>query len=105
VSQGQRFPVSVSARPHVRITVVETSPCDLCEDADAVLAELAKDHPISVEVVDAQSEVGRDLVARHRPPQAPLVLVDGEYFSAGRLPRRKLERTLTARHSTVQAAG
>ncbi|WP_146925370.1 glutaredoxin family protein [Cellulomonas xylanilytica] len=89
----------------MRITVVQTSACDLCEEAAAVLAELAKDHPISVDVVDAQSDVGRELVARNRPPRQPLVLVDGAYFSAGRLPRRKLERALTARHATAERAG
>ncbi|NUU15849.1 glutaredoxin [Cellulomonas humilata] len=86
----------VLLRPPVRITVVQTSACPLCDEANAVLAELAKDHPIEVDVLDAHSDVGRDLVARHRPPLAPLVLVDDVYFSAGRLPRRKLERTLTA---------
>ncbi|KQY47971.1 glutaredoxin family protein [Cellulomonas sp. Root137] len=87
--------MSVLLRPPVRITVVKKAACQLCDQANAVLAELAMDHPIEVNVLDAQSEVGRYLVARHRPPLAPLVLVDDVYFSAGPLPRRKLERTLT----------
>ncbi|NKY38031.1 glutaredoxin [Cellulomonas septica] len=94
----------VHARPPVRITVVQAQACHLCDDAKAVLAELAKDHPIVVDTVEAESDAGRELVARHRPPLAPLVLVDGVYFSAGRLPRRKLERTLTARRHALQGA-
>lgn len=96
--------MSVNVRPPVRITVVEAQACHLCHDAKAVLAELAKDHPIVVDTVEAESDAGRELVARHRPPLAPLVLVDGAYFSAGRLPRRKLERTLTARPRALQGA-
>ncbi len=75
---------------------MQTSACHLCDEASTILAELAKDHPIEVDVLGARSDVGRYLVERHRPPLAPLVLVDDVYFSAGRLPRRKLERTLTA---------
>ncbi|GEL97312.1 hypothetical protein CTE05_08590 [Cellulomonas terrae] len=88
--------MSVPPRPLVRITLVQTSGCHLCDEARTILAELAKDHPIEVDVLGAQSDVGRYLVKRHRPPLAPLVLVEDVYFSAGRLPRRKLERTLTA---------
>jgi len=88
--------VSLPARPPVRVTVVHTPACHLCNDAEAVLAELSRDHPVIVDTVDADSERGRTLVAQHRPPLAPLVLLEGTYFSAGRLPRRKLERALTA---------
>ena len=31
----------------------------------------------------------------------PLVLVDGAFFSVGRLPRRKLRKVLTARGAAV----
>jgi len=34
------------------------------------------------------------LLATHRPAMNPLVLLGGQYFSAGRLPRRKLEAYL-----------
>ena len=44
------------------------------------------------------------LVAEHRPPLSPLVLVDGAYFSAGRLPRKKLAKLLTARGTALVPA-
>lgn len=91
------------ARPSAQITVVEAPACHLCDEAKATLVELSKDHPIVVEIVDATSPDGRALVARHRPALAPLVLLDGEFFSSGRLPRRKLERTLTALGARVPA--
>ena len=83
-----------------RITVVTTPGCHFCEDAHQVLTQLAADGAaIDCELVEATSPAGLALLAQHRPPMNPLVLVDGTYFSAGRLPRRKLQ-TLLASKST-----
>lgn len=92
------------ARPTVPITVVELPSCHLCDEAIATIGELSKDHPLTVTIVDASSEEGLALIAEHRPGLAPLVLLDGEFFSAGRLPRRRLERTLSARGSRVRVS-
>ena len=45
----------------------------------------------------------RALVAEHHPAMNPLVLVDGEFFSAKRLPRKKLTKALHSRR--VPAVG
>jgi predicted DCC family thiol-disulfide oxidoreductase YuxK len=81
--------------PPVVITVVEAAACHLCEDAKFALATLAKSHPMTVRVLSISDKPGRALMDQHRAPMSPLVLVDGEYFSSGRLPRRKLERRLS----------
>jgi hypothetical protein len=78
-------------------TVVRTDACHLCEDAQDALAEAAKRWPIRIEVVDADGPPGMDLVGRHRPASFPLILIDGQFFSQGRLPRRKLRALLDAR--------
>jgi hypothetical protein len=49
---------------------------------------------MTVRVVSIGDEAGRALMREHRAPMSPLVLLDGEYFSSGRLPRRKLEKRL-----------
>jgi hypothetical protein len=82
------------------ITVVHTPACHLCDDAEAALARLAEEFPLRVELVDALSPAGRRLVGEHRAGLYPLVLLDGEFFSCGRLPRMKLRRRLDR-----QAAG
>jgi glutaredoxin len=76
------------------VTLVEASACHLCEDAKSALAVLAKSYPMTVHVVPMGEEPGRTLMQHHRAPMSPLVLLDGQYFSSGRLPRRKLERRL-----------
>jgi hypothetical protein len=78
----------------VVVTVVEAPACHLCEDAKSALAVLAESFPLTVKVLSIGDKPGRALMDQHRAPMSPLVLLDGQYFSSGRLPRRKLERRL-----------
>lgn len=80
-----------------KVTVVHAPDCHLCDDARAALAELGRTYPLTVELVAAAEERGAALLRRHRAGLFPLVLLDGEFFSAGRLPRRKLAKLLTGR--------
>lgn len=85
------------------VTLVHSPACHFCDDASAALAEIAKTHPIDVTTVALESDEGAALTARHRPAMNPLVLVDGEFFSSGRLPRKKLLRLLSARADAADA--
>ncbi|HWJ80623.1 MAG TPA: glutaredoxin family protein [Nocardioides sp.] len=80
-----------------QVTVVESEACHFCADAQEALAEIARDHPLAIETVDVRSPRGSALMQRHRATMSPLVLVDGRFFSNGRLPRRKLRKLLEAR--------
>lgn len=80
-----------------QVTVVTAPACHFCEEAQAILAGLAHQYPLTVHLVAAASQSGQVLLGRHGSGMFPLVLVDGEFFSAGRLPRRKLARLLAAR--------
>lgn len=68
--------------------------CHLCEDAAEALADLAREFPLSVREVDIGSPEGTRILALHRSPMPPAVLVDGALFSSGRLPRKKLRKYL-----------
>ena len=89
------------------VTVVHSPACHLCGDADTALAQLAEFYPLVVDRVDIRSDRGQALVRAHRSPMSPLVLVDGAFFSFGRLPRRKLVKLLERRLAAppVTAAG
>jgi len=91
----------------VDITVVHAAACHYCDDAERALEVLAQRFAMRVRVVDLESAEGLRLTAAHRPAMSPLVLVDGRFFSAGRLPRKKLaallERT-AVEHPTVEPA-
>jgi hypothetical protein len=76
------------------ILLVTSPGCHLCEDARTGLAELAAAFAVDVREADALSPEGATAVERHRPAMWPLVLVDGTFFSSGRLPRAKLRRVL-----------
>ncbi len=79
----------------VQVTVVESASCHYCADAREALRELAENgHDVEVRTVALADPAGQDLMRRHGAGMSPLVLVDGEFFSQGRLPRRKLARLL-----------
>ena len=86
-----------------RVTVVTARACHFCADALEALAELAREYPLAVEETAADSPAGQALLRRHGAGMFPLVLVDGEFFSAGRLPRRKLARLLAASGAAAAA--
>lgn len=85
----------VSSR--VKVTLVHSEACHYCDDAGAVLAEFAREFPLDIRLVALDSPEGEEAVAAHRPAMSPLVLIDGRYFSAGRLPRKRLRALLDAR--------
>ncbi len=72
--------------------------CDLCEQAQEVLARVAVDHPLAVRLVDLASDEGVALAQEGGVLFPPGVLLDGRPFSYGRLSERKLRRELARRH-------
>lgn len=81
----------------VPVQLVTTPNCHLCDDARDALVRLAGEYTLEIEVVDGESPEGLDLVARHRPPFLPMVVVEGRMFSYGIFPWKKLRRDLEAR--------
>ncbi|MCW5952824.1 MAG: glutaredoxin family protein [Propionibacteriaceae bacterium] len=84
-----------------RITLITSPGCHFCVDAHTVLATLADQGRINLTTIDAETPEGESLVGVHRPALFPLVLLDGDVFSAGRLPRRKLAATLGLAKSAI----
>jgi hypothetical protein len=89
--------------PPAVITVVHSPACHFCEDAQAALELLADELPFTVELVGAAEPRGAALLNEHRAGMYPLVLVDGAFFSVGRLPRKKLRKLLEARAAVAVA--
>jgi glutaredoxin len=80
-----------------QITLVTAPGCHFCQDAREALDEIARDFPFEVHEVDLRSPTGTALAQRHRAAMSPLVLLDGRFVSAGRLPRKKLRMLLAQR--------
>ena len=103
----------LSARPGppngpIEVTVVESPSCHFCADAHQVLEQLAADgYMFRVVTLDVRDAAGQDLMRRHGAGMSPLVLVNGAYFSQGRLPRRKLTKLLESStgYATVESRG
>lgn len=93
-----------AARPEravPRVVLVTSPACHHCDDAHHLLEPFAADGRIELHTVEADSADGAALLQIHRPAMFPLVLVDGEFLSSGRLPRGKLARVLGAERTAV----
>lgn len=92
----------------IEITVVKSPSCHYCTDAHRALEQLAADgHMFGVVTLDLRHASGQDLMRRHGAAMSPLVLVNGAFFSQGRLPRRKLARFLqrSTGHAALESHG
>ena len=90
-------------QPPAVITVVHAPVCHFCDDVQAALAELAREFPMSIDRVRIDQPRGAALLHEHRAGMYPLVLLDGTFFSVGRLPRKKLRKQLEARFPAAVA--
>lgn len=89
--------------PLAHLTVVEAEACHFCHDAREALDGLASRYPLDITSIDARDPLGIELMQEHRAAMNPLVLVDGAFFSQGRLPRGKLQRLLNERATSAVA--
>ncbi len=80
-----------------RATLLRKADCALCEQAKAVLDQLAAEYPLEVEVLSVDTAVGAELAAVAGMAFPPAVLLDGDPYSYGRLSERKLRRELDRR--------
>ena len=78
----------------IRVQLVTAPGCNFCDEAQRTLHVLEDRFPLTIDLVPLMSDSGRDLVARHRVPFPPILLIDGEFFGFGRLSQRRLEQRL-----------
>ena len=76
------------------VTLLTQTSCAFCDQAKETLARLSREQPFETEEISLETEKGRALGERHGVVFAPGVLVDGAFFSFGRLSERKLRREL-----------
>ncbi len=78
----------------VRLTLLTSPRCGLCEHARDVLAAVSADYDVEVSVLSDDSQEGAALMVQHLVPFPPGLLLDGKLFSYGRLSERRLRREL-----------
>jgi glutaredoxin len=83
----------------VEVTLLTQEDCAFCEVAKEILARLGREYPLAIREVDLATAEGQRLATSVGVLFAPGVLLDGEPFSYGRLPERKLRRHLQRRTS------
>lgn len=78
----------------IALTLLTQHDCAWCTDGRRVLAELAKEFPLTLEEVDLGSDRGQLLAAEHHLVFAPGLIADGRLIAHGRLSQRALRRDL-----------
>lgn len=68
--------------------------CHFCDQAKNVLARIRDEYDVRVREVALESEEGERLALASAAPFPPVVFVNGEPFSYGRLSERKLRKAL-----------
>lgn len=81
----------------IHVTLLTQAQCGFCEQAQETLERLAREYPLTLTNVNLASAEGHQLALRHGIIFAPGVLLDGAFFSYGRVSERKLRRALAAR--------
>lgn len=76
------------------VVLLTREDCHFCEQAKGVLARLSGEYRLQVREVALESEEGRRLALESAAPFPPVVFLDGETFSYGRLSERKLRKAL-----------
>jgi len=76
------------------IIVVTKEDCHFCDQAKDVLTRLRDEYDLRVREVMLETEEGRSLALQSAAPFPPVVFLDGETFSYGRLSERKLRKAL-----------
>lgn len=97
--RGAADPPFPSAAPPHLVELVTSPGCHFCGFAREVLERVGAEVPLQVTEVDLDSPAGQAALARWRVPFPPMVILDGELFSYGRISERKLRATLAARRA------
>jgi glutaredoxin len=76
------------------VVLLTKEDCHFCEQAKDILARMRDEFDLRLREVALESNEGRDLALRSGAAFPPVVFVDGEPFSYGRLSERKLRKAL-----------
>ena len=67
----------------VKVTILTTKSCPYCPSAKKLWQDIRKGRKFEYEEVDALSEKGQELVARHGIMSVPTTLIDGKVMFTG----------------------
>lgn len=81
----------------VAVALLTQDQCKFCDDAKAILDELAVEFPLDVTLVDLGTVEGRSLAASGGVMFPPGVFVNGDAICYGRVSKRKLRKELARR--------
>lgn len=76
------------------VVLLTKEDCHFCEQAKEVLTRLRGEYNLRVREVTLESKEGQSLAQQSAAPFPPVVFLNGETFSYGRLSERRLRKAL-----------
>jgi len=87
------------ARTPIRVTIYSKADCHLCEEMDAVVAEVGRERPLEVEHVDITTDPA--LAAKYGH-EIPVMLIEGRKAFKGRCTDKELRAKLDKAQATAE---
>ena len=88
-----------------RVTLLTAPHCKLCGHALAVLERVSQDTPLTIETLALDSAEGRAALGSEAFPFPPVILLNGQAYSYGRLSERRLRNDLAERADRQPVSG
>lgn len=83
-----------AADPGLRVTLITSADCHLCEQAGEVLGSISRETPLVIREIPWEGEEGRMLVRRDGVAFPPAIYVNGSLAGYGRISERALRKRL-----------
>jgi hypothetical protein len=87
----------------IEVVLLTKRDCGLCDHAKEILLRVAPELRLHVREVNFETAEGSQLAFTTGSPFPPIVYLDGEPFSYGRLSERKLRKALGQRQPTDES--
>lgn len=88
----------------MKITVLVSKWCPVCEVAEEILKKLKEEHNFELEILDVTSEKGRKIVEEKGIRKIPATLIDGVLVFSGLPEERELKEILSGKRVVIHGS-
>lgn len=82
----------------VHVTIISSADCDNCTEVKEFLEQLRLEQPaLAIEELKIDSPGGQELAIEHGILASPGLLIDGKFFSMGKVDKEQLEEKLRSK--------
>lgn len=95
-------PEALGGRP-IHVQILSTEGCKYCDEARALFERISTEYTLELELLDLETDSGRELALAHGILFPPGVFIEGELLQYGRPSERKVRARLAQLAARRQA--